>query len=92
MQGGPHNHTISGLCVALKAAAQPEFVGYQKQVLANAKALCARMIELGHTVVSGGTDNHLILVDLNPQGIDGSRVQQVLDEVRFCCHSISDVQ
>lgn len=51
------------------------------QVVANCKALAARMTKLGYTVVSGGTDNHLILVDLKPNGIDGARVQSVLDEV-----------
>ena len=81
LQGGPHNHTIAGLAVALKAAAAPEFKEYQRQVVANAKALAARLQELGYTIVSGGTDNHLILVDLKPSGIDGARVQTVLDLV-----------
>lgn len=82
LQGGPHNHTISGLCVALKQAMAPEFKEYQLAVLANAAALCARLQQHGYTMVSGGTENHLVLVDLKPNGIDGSRVQQVLDEVR----------
>ena len=77
LQGGPHNHTISGLAVALKMAATPEFGEYQRQVLANSRALAARMSQLGYKIVSGGTDNHLILVDLKPHGIDGARVQQV---------------
>ncbi len=74
-QGGPHNHTISALAVALKQANTPEFKQYQKQVVANCQALSKRMQELGYTIVSGGTDNHLILVDLKPSGIDGARVQ-----------------
>ena len=81
LQGGPHNHTISGLAVALKLAATEEFRVYQRQVVANAKALSSRLTELGYKVVSGGTDNHLILVDLKPAGIDGARVQQLLDLV-----------
>lgn len=81
LQGGPHNHTIAGLAVALRAAAAPEFKEYQKQVVANAQALATRLQELGYTIVSGGTDNHLILVDLKPSGIDGARVQTVLDLV-----------
>ena len=81
LQGGPHNHTIAGLAVALRAAATPEFKEYQKQVVANAQALSNRLQELGYTIVSGGTDNHLILVDLKPSGIDGARVQTVLDLV-----------
>ena len=81
LQGGPHNHTISGLAVALKAATQPEFVEYQKQVIANAQAMANKLKSLGYSIVSGGTDNHLILVDLKPSGIDGARVQTVLDLV-----------
>ncbi|EFN54918.1 hypothetical protein CHLNCDRAFT_35692 [Chlorella variabilis] len=61
LQGGPHNHTISGLAVALKMANTQEFKEYQRQVVANARALSARLTELGYTIVSGGTDNHLIL-------------------------------
>ena len=68
LQGGPHNHTISGLAVALKMANTPEFREYQKQVVKNARALCARLIKHGYKIVSNGTDNHLILVDLKPQG------------------------
>eukprot|EP00775_Hariotina_reticulata_P013285 gene13285-13416_t len=81
LQGGPHNHTISALAVALKQAATPEFNLYQQQVVRNCQALAQRMQELGYTIVSGGTDNHLILVDLKPSGIDGARVQNVLDLV-----------
>lgn len=81
LQGGPHNHTISGLAVALKAAQMPEFIGYQKQIVKNAKALAARLVDHGYTLVSGGTDNHLMLVDLKPNDLDGSRVQTILDLV-----------
>jgi len=83
LQGGPHNHTISALAVALKQANTQEFKQYQQQVVANCQALSKRMTELGYTIVSGGTDNHLILVDLKPNGIDGARVQNVLDEVHI---------
>jgi glycine hydroxymethyltransferase len=81
LQGGPHNHTIAGLAVALKMANTEEFRGYQRQVVANARAAARRMTELGYSVVSGGTDNHLILIDLKPAGVDGARVQTVLDLV-----------
>ena len=81
LQGGPHNHTIAGLAVALKVATKPEFVEYQKQVIANAQALSNKLVQLGYTIVSGGTDNHLILVDMKPSGIDGARLQTVLDLV-----------
>lgn len=86
-QGGPHNHTIAALSVALKQAQTPEFRSYQSQVLANAKALARRLGDpkdkggLGYTLVSGGTDNHLVLVDLKPQGVDGARVERVLELV-----------
>lgn len=83
LQGGPHNHTIAGLAVALKAAATPEFKAYQQQVVSNARALSDRLQKLGYSIVSGGTDNHLILVDLKPSGIDGARVQTVLDLVHI---------
>ncbi|KAI1494228.1 serine hydroxymethyltransferase [Biscogniauxia mediterranea] len=86
-QGGPHNHTITALSVALKQAQTPEFRAYQEQVLANAKALATRLGEaknnggLGYKLVSGGTDNHLVLVDLKPQAVDGARVERVLELV-----------
>jgi glycine hydroxymethyltransferase len=63
LQGGPHNHTTAGLAVALKEAAQPEFRDYAARVVRNAKALAAALLEYGFTLVSGGTDNHLILID-----------------------------
>mmetsp|Transcript_13475 Transcript_13475/g.34578 ORF Transcript_13475/g.34578 Transcript_13475/m.34578 type:complete len:514 (+) Transcript_13475:144-1685(+) len=81
LQGGPHNHTISGLAVALKMATAPEFMDYQQQIVKNAKALADQLIGHGYSLVSGGTDNHLMLVDLKPSGVDGSRVQIILDLV-----------
>ncbi|KAH7442511.1 hypothetical protein KP509_03G092000 [Ceratopteris richardii] len=79
LQGGPHNHTIGGLAVCLKQAATQEFKIYQQQVVANCQALAKRLLGLGYTLVSGGSDNHLVLVDLRPLGIDGARVEKVLD-------------
>mmetsp|Transcript_10093 Transcript_10093/g.11587 ORF Transcript_10093/g.11587 Transcript_10093/m.11587 type:complete len:502 (+) Transcript_10093:164-1669(+) len=80
LQGGPHNHTISALATALKQAKSPEFIGYQKQVLKNAAAMADRFKELGYEMVSGGTDNHLILIDLKKSSkIDGARVERVLE-------------
>ncbi|PWW77138.1 SHMT-domain-containing protein [Tuber magnatum] len=78
-QGGPHNHTITALAVALKQAKTQEFKEYQQQVLKNAKALSDKLSALGYEIVSGGTDNHLVLVDLKPKGIDGARVERVLE-------------
>jgi len=79
LQGGPHNHTIGGLAVCLKQAVTAEFKAYQIQVVANCRALAKRLMDLGYNLVSGGSDNHLVLVDLRPLGIDGARVENVLD-------------
>ncbi|CAB4319456.1 unnamed protein product [Prunus armeniaca] len=79
LQGGPHNHTIGGLAVCLKYAQSPEFKAYQNKVVSNCRALASRLTELGYKLVSGGSDNHLVLVDLRPLGIDGARVEKILD-------------
>jgi len=79
LQGGPHNHTTAGIAVALHEAAQPEFRSYAHQVVANAKALAAALAGRGYSLVSGGTDNHLILIDLTPQGIAGKPAAKALD-------------
>jgi glycine hydroxymethyltransferase len=79
LQGGPHNHTTAGIAVALHEAAQPEFSAYAQQVVANAKELAAALLERGYSLVSGGTDNHLILIDLTPQGIAGKPAAKALD-------------
>ncbi|KAH7157779.1 serine hydroxymethyltransferase-domain-containing protein [Dactylonectria estremocensis] len=79
-QGGPHNHTITALAVALRQATSGEFKEYQQTVLSNAQAFASRLGDgLGYKLVSGGTDNHLVLVDLKPRGIDGARVERVLE-------------
>ena len=68
IQAGPHNHQTAAIAVALKEAMTPEFKEYGHQVVKNAKALATELIEKGLTVVSGGTENHMILVDLTPFG------------------------
>lgn len=78
-QGGPHNHTIAALAVALKQVKSQEFVDYQKQVLKNAKALEKRLLSLGYKLVTGGTDTHLLMIDLRDKKIDGARVERVLE-------------
>jgi len=80
LQGGPHNHTIAGISVALEEAKSPEFKEYQRQVLKNSKKLGEVLTSMGYKLVSGGTDNHLILVDLRPQDTDGARVDKVLEK------------
>jgi glycine hydroxymethyltransferase len=79
LQGGPHNHTIAGLACALKQAQEPEFKAYQEQVLRNSSALADELKSLGYNLVSGGTENHIVLVDLRGKGVDGSRVERVLE-------------
>jgi len=79
LQGGPHNHTTAAIAVALHEAAQPEFRAYAHQIVANAKALAAALLDLGYSLVSGGTDNHLILIDLTSRGIAGKPAAKALD-------------
>ena len=79
LQGGPHDHTTAGIAVALKEAAAPEFRAYAHQVVANSRALAAALTERGYSLVSGGTDNHLVLMDLTPQGIGGKPAARALD-------------
>jgi len=79
LQGGPHNHTTAGIAVALHEAAQPAFRDYAHQVVANARALAAALTERGFDLVSGGTDNHLILIDLASKGIPGKPAAKALD-------------
>jgi glycine hydroxymethyltransferase len=79
LQGGPHNHTTAGIAVALHEAGQPSFRAYAQQIVANAQALAAGLSARGYTLVSGGTDNHLILMDLTAQGIGGKPAAKALD-------------
>ena len=80
-QGGPHNHTITALAVALHQAQSQEFKDYQKTVLLNAKALAERLSSMGYVIVGGGTDNHLVLIDLKNKAVDGARVERILELV-----------
>lgn len=79
LQGGPHQHQIGALAVALKQAKSPEFKEYQLQVIKNAKVMAKVLMDKGYNVVSGGTDNHLVLVDLKSKGTDGARVERILE-------------
>lgn len=81
IQGGPLMHVIAAKAVALQEALQPEFKDYQKRVVANAKALAASLMEHGYDLVSGGTDNHLMLVDLRSKHMTGKEAERRLDEV-----------
>lgn len=79
LQGGPHNHTTAAIAVALAEAAQPSFREYAHQVVSNAKALATALTGRGFDLISGGTDNHLILIDLTAKGIDGKPAAKALD-------------
>lgn len=81
LQGGPHNHQIAGVAVALKEANTAEFKQYAKNVVSNAQTLANALVELGHTIATGGTDNHLLLWDVRGQGMNGNKVEKVLDMV-----------
>ncbi|MBE2205366.1 MAG: serine hydroxymethyltransferase [Chthoniobacterales bacterium] len=80
IQGGPLMHVIAAKAVCLQEALKPEFKTYAHQVVSNAKALAARLSMLGFRIVSGGTDNHVMLVDLRPKGINGVEAQTALDK------------
>jgi len=78
-QGGPLEHVIAAKAVAFGEAMHPSFKTYAKQVVANAKAMAEALIELGFRIVSGGTDTHLMLVDLRPKGLTGKDAEKLLD-------------
>merc|ERR1711870_14230 len=84
LQGGPHNHQIGALATQLLEVKSPAFTEYSKAVVANAKILAETLISKGHKLASDGTDNHLVLWDLRPHGLTGSKVEKVCE-----CASIS---
>jgi len=83
IQGGPLMHIIAAKAVAFKEALTDEFKQYQQQIVDNAKAFAGAMTELGYRIVTGGTDNHLFMVDLRSKDITGKEVSSVLDKVRI---------
>lgn len=86
LQGGPHNHAIAGIATTMKQAQMPEFREYQEQVLKNASQLCKGLIEKGYKIAAGGTDVHLVLVDLRSAGITGARAEFILEEISIACN------
>ena len=80
VQGGPLMHVIAAKAVCFLEGLQPGFQEYQQQIVKNAQALAARLTELGYRIISGGTDNHVFMVDVRPQGLNGKIVQEALDE------------
>lgn len=83
LQGGPHMHTLTAIAVALAEADTPEFVSYAKQIVKNAKKLADKLSEYGFDLVSGGTDNHLILIDLRSKDVPGKKLAKALDRGRI---------
>jgi len=81
LQGGPHENTIAGIAVALKEVMLPSFTDYAIQVIKNAKALAAELTKRGYDLVTGGTDNHLVLWDLRKNGLTGSKMEKLLEHV-----------
>ncbi len=87
LQGGPHNHTTAAIAVALKEAASEEFREYGRQTVRNAQALAQHLLEHGYDLVSGGTDNHLLLIDLTNRGILGKKAAKALDRAGIICNA-----
>ncbi len=83
IQGGPLMHVIAAKAVCFKEALSDEFKQYQKQIVDNAQALCKGLMDRGISIVSGGTDNHLMLVDLSPLGLTGKAIEKLLDEAHI---------
>jgi len=88
LQGGPHNHAIAGIAVAMKQANTEEFKNYQKQVIENAKAVASGLMTLGYCVVTGGTDCHIIHLDLkkSPGALSGAKGELILEAVGISCN------
>ncbi len=83
LQGGPHMHTLTAIAVALAEADTPEFVAYAKQIVKNAKALAEKLMEYNFNLVTGGTDNHLMLIDLRNKNVPGKKLAKALDRARI---------
>ena len=86
LQGGPHDHTTAALAVAAKEALEPAFKQYAAKIVENAKALGEALVERGFSLVTGGTDNHLLLVDMTPKGIGGKPYAQALEKAGIVCN------
>ena len=86
IQGGPLMHVIAAKAVCFKEALSPEFKEYQKQIVKNASTLASALMERGFDIVSGGTDNHLMLVDLRKMDLTGKDMEKLLDSVHITCN------
>lgn len=86
LQGGPHNHTTAGIAVAALEATTPAFKAYAQRVVDNAKALAAALTERGFSLITGGTDNHLLLIDMTSKNVGGKPYAQALDKAGIVCN------
>ena len=86
MQGGPHMHAVAGLAVALKEALSPDFSTYAHQIVKNAKAMAEAFLERGYRLVTGGTDNHLVLVDMTSKGMGGKPASVAMEAAGIVCN------
>jgi glycine hydroxymethyltransferase len=86
LQGGPHNHTTAAIAVAAHEASTPEFKTYAASIVANAKVLAAELAERGFALITGGTDNHLLLIDMTPKGLAGKPYAKALERAGIVCN------
>lgn len=84
--GGPHNNAIAAIATALKQAQSPEFIQYQKQVVVNAKRLASGLQERGYKIATGGTDVHMLLVDLRNVKLSGAKAEKILEDISIACN------
>ena len=89
-QGGPHNNTIAGIATTLLQAMQPSWKTYAQQVIKNAQALADELVKNGYKLQTGGTDSHLVLWDLRPLKLTGSKIEKIGDLVGITINSMSD--
>ena len=85
-QGGPLEHVIAGKAVAFGEALKPEFQDYIKRVITNAKALSSSLVNNGFKIVTGGTDSHIVWLDLTPKGVTGDKAEKILEDVGIACN------
>ncbi|XP_053632609.2 serine hydroxymethyltransferase isoform X3 [Cherax quadricarinatus] len=86
LQGGPHNHQIAAIAVTMRQAAEPSFKEYQEQVIKNANELATGLQTAGYKIVTGGTDNHLVWVDMRSVGLSGGKAEKILEDVSIACN------
>jgi len=91
LQGGPHNVQIAALAIQFAEVQTPEFVDYSKKVINNARALCAALSNNGEKLITGGTDTHLVMWDVRPHGLTGSKVEKILDMMNITVNKNSVV-